>query len=231
MRSGVGGREGACLTAPLGEPRVPRGGGAGQAAEQPRFSRGRLLRTGEKTSEIRLASRSTSLKMPGQGVSESRAHRTPKAGLGCNQSPTWGSVPGPTRQGKGCPVSSVPFHPSSLPHSSKLLVPTHYLPAANLKTSLGFRACKMVSSGPPLRRLLLGEMRVSSSLCAAHGGADRVAEHNALRSHTLSSSRPPAALGTLSPPKAGSQPGLQTYGNGGTAGRGSETRGRLSPSR
>lgn len=114
---------GAGLPAPLGQPRVPKGGGASRSEAGPRDSLGVcLLHTGNFRNSTSFACLRP-CKMTGQGVCE--LPQSPATVLGCIQAPIR-PVAGPRVQGKKqLPCFSAPFRPSRL----KSQLPSPFLPA------------------------------------------------------------------------------------------------------
>lgn len=132
MRSGASGW-GAGLPVPLGQPRVPKGGGAEPLRSRPAgFSRGLTPAHWELQEFARL--RLQTLQMADQGVCERRPAESSDGALGCSQAPIRPDA-GPTVQGKKqLPSFSVPFRSSCL----KPLLPTPFLPAVNLEAKPQF---------------------------------------------------------------------------------------------
>lgn len=137
------------LTAALRKPRALRGGGAG-CSSAARLSRGLLLRAGEKTSETALASGKT-LKMLGRGMSEPPNARCQGKRWDGSQCPRGTQCRACREKQRLQPVlhpgwasASAPSRPCRLPSSARLLVPVPR--GGQSMQSLGFRACKVVSS-------------------------------------------------------------------------------------
>lgn len=191
----LGGPDGACLEAPLREPRVPRGGGTGRTDGRPQFSRGSLPALGKTLLELGLASPTTT-----------------KTGVGGQSQHTrlpWGSAEVQPRQQRPPRVLGR-IHPSSLLHSAKPLLATPYLPPATGSQASVFRAVKWYHSS-------------HLAPCAGRNGGLVFAVHG-MRSRRLSPGPSLASSPKKSDP-ASYQSGLLPRGSGGAAGRGSEEEG------